>query len=64
LSEFLSKEGPFLLPMLELIAQAEMAVDELIAAAGRARVAAVLALSAQELAGAEHPGRKTEADLR
>jgi len=50
--------------MLELIAQAEMAVDELIAAAGRARVAAVLALSAQELAGAEHPGRKTEADLR
>ena len=31
LAEFLSKEGQLLLPMLELITQAEMAVDELIA---------------------------------
>ena len=30
LAEFLSKEGQLLLPMLDLITQAEVAVDELI----------------------------------
>ena len=35
-AEFLSKEGQLLLPLLELITQAEMAVDELIDVAGRA----------------------------
>ena len=64
LSEFLAKEGQFLLPMLDLITQAEMAVDELIDMAGRATIEAVLTLSAQERAGDKHPGRKTEADLR
>lgn len=64
MSEFLAKEGQFLLPMLDLITQAEMAVDELIDVAGRATIEAVLTLSAQELAGPRHPGRKTEADLR
>ena len=58
LSEFLAKEGQFLLPMLDLITQAEMAVDELIDVAGRATIEAVLTLSAQELAGSRHPGRK------
>ena len=58
LSEFLAKEGQFLLPMLNLITQAEMAVDELIDVAGRATIEAILTLSAQELAGAKHPGRK------
>ena len=60
LSEFLAKEGQFLLPMLELITQAEMAVDELIDVAGRATIEAVLTLSAQEVAGARHPGRKSD----
>jgi transposase-like protein len=64
LSEFLAKEGQFLLPMLDLITQAEMAVDELIDVAGRATIEAVLTLSAQELAGTRHPGRKSDADLR
>ena len=64
LSEFLAREGRFLLPMLELITQAEMAVDELIDVAGRATIEAVLTLSAQNLAGARHPGRKTDADVR
>jgi putative transposase len=64
LSEFLAKEGQFLLPMLDLITQAEMAVDELIDVAGRATIEAVLTLSAQELAGAKHRGRKAQTDLR
>ena len=64
LSEFLAREGQFLLPMLELITQAEMAVDELIDVAGRATIEAVLTLSAQEVAGAKHPGRKSERNVR
>lgn len=58
LAEFLSGEGQALLPMLELIEQAEMAVDELIDVAGRATIEAVLTLSARELAGPKHPGKK------
>ena len=58
LAEFLSKEGQLLLPMLKLIEQAEMAVDELIDVAGRATIEAVLTLSAQQLAGPKQPGKK------
>jgi len=57
LTEFLCQEGQFLLPMVELITGAEMAVDELIDVAGRATIEAVLTLSAQEVAGPKHPGR-------
>ena len=58
LARFLSGEGQALLPMLELIEQAEMAVDELIDVAGRATIEAVLTLSARELAGPKHPGKR------
>ena len=64
MSDFLAREGQFLLPMLELITQAEMAVDELIDVAGRATIEAVLTLSGQEVAGAKHPGRKSETGVR
>jgi transposase-like protein len=57
LAEFLSREGRVLLPMLDLIEQTEMAVDELIDVAGRATIEAVLTLSAQEVAGPKHPGK-------
>lgn len=63
LSEFLAREGQFLLPMLDLITQAEMAVDELIDAAGRATIEAVLTLSAQKVAGGKHKGRKTDGEI-
>ena len=59
LSEFLVKEGQFLLPMLELITGAEIAVDELIDMTGRATIEAILKLSAQELSGPKHPGKST-----
>jgi putative transposase len=58
LAQFLSQEGQLLLPMLELITQAEMAVDELIDLTGRAAVEAVLTLSAQEVAGPKHQGKQ------
>jgi putative transposase len=57
LAEFLQKEGQFLLPMVELVVQTETAIDELIDVTGRATVEAVLQLSAQEVAGAKHPGK-------
>jgi putative transposase len=63
LAEFLAKEGQFLLPMLDLITRAEIAVDEVIDVVGRSAIEAVLTLSAQELAGAKHPGRKAESGV-
>jgi putative transposase len=57
LAEFLCKEGQLLLPMVELITGAEMAVDGLIDVAGRATLEAVLTLSAQDVVGPRHPGK-------
>ena len=57
LTRFLTEEGHFLLPMLDLITEARIAVDELIDMMGRATIGAVLELSAGELAGPRHPGR-------
>jgi transposase-like protein len=57
LAQFLHQEGQLLLPMLELITQAELAVDELIDLTGRAAIEAVLTLSAQEVAGPKHQGK-------
>lgn len=59
LAKFLSREGRFLLPMLELIEQAETAVDEVIDLIGRASIEAILLLSAQQVAGPQHKGRNT-----
>ena len=40
--EFLKREGQFLLPMLELVEQTEVAIDEVIQVMGRATIEAVL----------------------
>ena len=55
---FLSKNGQALLPLVEQIEQAEVALDELIAVLGRATVEMVLRLSAERIAGPPHPGKK------
>ena len=57
LAEFLQQEGQFLLPMVELVAQTETAIDELIDVTGRATIEAVLGLSAEEVAGVKHRGK-------
>jgi len=57
LAEFLASEGQLLLPMVELITQAELAVDEVIDVMGRATVEAVLQLSAEQVAGPKQQGR-------
>jgi putative transposase len=58
LTAWLVKNGQGLLPMVELIEQSRLAVDDLIDVLGRAAIEAVLKLSAQEIAGPPHPGQK------
>ena len=57
LSRYLAKEGQFLLPMLDLIEQAETAVDEVIDVVGRSAIEAILLLSARQVAGDLHKGK-------
>ena len=58
LGRYLAKNGQVLLPMVELIEQSKMAVDELIDVLGRAQIEAALRLSAEGVAGPPHPGKK------
>jgi transposase-like protein len=58
LVHFLTKNGQALLPMVELIEQSKLAVDELIDVLGRASIEAVLRLSAEGIAGPPHPGKR------
>ena len=57
LTEFLVREGQGLLPFVELIADARMAVDQFIDVLGRASLEAVLQLSAGTVAGPPHQGK-------
>jgi transposase-like protein len=58
LAGFFIRHGQGLLPMVELIEQSRMAVDELIDVAGRATIEAVLQLSAEQVAGPRTPGQR------
>ena len=63
LADFLTRNGQLLLPMVELIEQSRMAVDQLIDVLGRASVEAVLGLSARQVAGEPQQGKAREADI-
>jgi transposase-like protein len=58
LVNFLTKEGQHLLPFVNLVETARLAVDELIDVVGRATVEAVLTLSAEGVAGPKHQGKR------
>ena len=58
LAAALARDGQALLPIVELITRGQAVVDEAIDVMGRATVEAVLELSARELAGEPHQGRK------
>src|SRR5881394_1902460 len=58
LAEYLSYEGQFLLPMVDLIEQSKMAVDELMDQAGRAMIESILLMSAREVAGPKQQGKR------
>jgi len=58
LAEFLAQEGQLLLPMVQLIEEAGLAVDELVDVVGRATIEAVLLLSAELVAGPKQRGKR------
>jgi transposase-like protein len=63
LAEFFSDNGQGLLPMVDLIEQSRLAVDELIDVTGRATIEAVLQLSAEHVAGPRTPGQRRTGPL-
>jgi len=58
LAAFLTNHGQQLLPMVELIEQSHLAVEELIDAVGRVTLQTVLAMSAQQIAGSPQQGKR------
>lgn len=63
LAAFLVRNGQALLPMMELIEQSRMAIDELIDVMGRASIEAVLELSARQVAGPPQQGKTRPTDI-
>ena len=63
LAALLAKDGQLLLPMLDLIENAEAAVDDLIDVMGRATIEAVLLMSAAAVAGPKQQGKKADRDV-
>ena len=55
--EFLKEEGQLLLPMVDLVERAELAIDEVIGVMGRATIEAVLEMSAEGVAGPKQAGK-------
>jgi transposase-like protein len=58
LAEYFSQGGQFLLPMVDLIEQSKIAVDELIGQVGQRFIESILIISAQEVAGAKQQGKR------
>ena len=58
LKRWLTKHGQGLLPLVELVESTELGLEELIDVTGRAAIEAVLELSAIQVAGEPHRGRR------
>ena len=63
LAEFLTKNGQHVLPMVELITQSRMAIDDLVDVVGRATIETVLQLSAEQVAGPPQQGRRRPGEI-
>ena len=63
LADVLAKDGQLLLPMLDLIENAQYAIDDLIDVMGCATIEAVLLMSAAQLAGPKQQGKKSDRDV-
>jgi putative transposase len=60
LGEFFRQSGQQLLPMVELIEQCRLAVDEVIEVLGRKTIETILEVSAEQIAGPRAQGRASE----
>lgn len=58
LARFLASNGQVILPMVELIEECKIAVDDLLEVLGRSTLEAVLAISAAGVAGESHRGKR------
>ena len=58
-----SRDGQLILPLLDLVEQAQCAIDDLVDVMGRATIEAVLAMSAAQLAGPKQQGQKADRDV-
>jgi hypothetical protein len=56
----LAQDGQLLLPMLDLIDNAQAAIDDLIDIMGRTTIEVVLLMSAQQAAGPKQQGKKSD----
>lgn len=63
LAGLLAKDGQLLLPMLDLIENAQCAIDDLIDVMGRATIEAILLMSAAQVAGPKRQGKKSDRDV-
>jgi putative transposase len=63
LADFLVRNGQQLLPMVELIEQSRMAVEELIDCVGRVTIQAVLRASAEQVAGPRQQGMAKDREI-
>lgn len=63
LTSFLKKNGQHLLPMVDLITQSQIAIDELIDSVGRATIETILEVSAEQVVGPKQPGKVREGML-
>jgi len=62
-AEFLAKDGQLLLPMLDLLEDAQCAIDDLVDVMGRATIEAILTMSALQVAGPKQQGKKTNREV-
>ena len=63
LAQVLAKDGQLLLSMLDLIENAQYAIDDLIDVMGRATIEAVLLIRAAGVAGPKQQGKKADRDV-
>jgi putative transposase len=63
IAELLAKDGQLILPLLDLLENAQCALDDLIDVMGRATIDAVLQMSAETIAGPKQQGKKSDRDI-
>ncbi len=57
IQKFCQTNGQMLLPVVDLITEARLAVDEVIDRAGRGLIETILSMSAEQIAGPKSPGK-------
>jgi putative transposase len=63
IEQFAKANGQYLLPLVELVTAARIAVDEVISSVGRKTIETILQLSAEQIAGPRTPGKES-GDIR